>query len=302
MPISLLRRVTVAPCLVLPAFAASIAFSPVTVRAQAVQSLIATDTEFGGRGTREPFVDVAARMFAEHVVLQSATLVYGRTAALERVRAGVVGREGARAEWKPLRAGVSADGQQGFTYGYMTIATDTAQLTAKYVAYWARQAGAWRVVAFKIAPRPAGAVTDSLLPAIAPSPAWRGVPRDSARSAQELAAAETTFGREGETDIGAAFRRYGDPEAVNVGRGPAFTFGNESIAREIGAAFPPGRPGLTWGPERVIVAASGDLGVSMGYIRSLAPPKEGAPPSKGTPFFTIWRRAEPGAPWRYIAE
>jgi hypothetical protein len=49
----------------------------------------------------------------------------------------------------------------------------------------------------------------------------------------------------------------------------------------------------------VIVASSGDLGVSIGMIRRNQP-VTGQPTA--FPFFTIWRRATPTAPWRYIAE
>ena len=53
-------------------------------------------------------------------------------------------------------------------------------------------------------------------------------------------------------------------------------------------------------PDRVIVATSGDLGVTIGLIRPSQAPPEGAPP--GFTFFTIWYRASPADSWRYIAE
>jgi len=65
---------------------------------------------------------------------------------------------------------------------------------------------------------------------------------------------------------------------------------------------------VNWGPEKTIIAPSGDFGVTIGYIVRNTP---AADPSKGTaqggtspgqPFFTIWRRSSPDAPWRYIAE
>ena len=45
-----------------------------------------------------------------------------------------------------------------------------------------------------------------------------------------------------------------------------------------------------------LVASSGDLGVTVGYIRT----KDGSRPP--VPFFTVWRRDSPASPWRYIAE
>lgn len=55
------------------------------------------------------------------------------------------------------------------------------------------------------------------------------------------------------------------------------------------------------GPERVITASSGDLGVSIGMIYPNVRPADGGKPA-GFPFFTVWRRAGPGMPWRYVAE
>jgi hypothetical protein len=85
---------------------------------------------------------------------------------------------------------------------------------------------------------------------------------------------------------------------MNIGREPAFTFGNVEIGKGVGGAAPSAPSPLAWESDyRVIVASSGDLGVSIGFIRQKADSK--APPF---PFFTIWRRESPTAPWRYIAE
>jgi hypothetical protein len=83
---------------------------------------------------------------------------------------------------------------------------------------------------------------------------------------------------------------------------PMFVIGAESISRTVSAGLPAGSNPYNWSTERAIVASSGDLGVSIGYIRLNAPPDAGAPPRQPIPFFTIWRRANLTAPWRYIAE
>ena len=53
-----------------------------------------------------------------------------------------------------------------------------------------------------------------------------------------------------------------------------------------------------------LIASSGDLGVTFGFIKpnSPAPNAAAAGATAGIPFFTIWRRAGPNAPWRYVAE
>ena len=67
------------------------------------------------------------------------------------------------------------------------------------------------------------------------------------------------------------------------------------IAALVGQGQPATGSSVSWNCETCIVASSGDLGVSIGYIRSNADPK--APPS---PFFTIWRKVAGG--WKYVAE
>jgi hypothetical protein len=58
---------------------------------------------------------------------------------------------------------------------------------------------------------------------------------------------------------------------------------------------------VAWAPdEGSIVASSGDLGVTFGFIRQNTPPPAGQP--SAIPFITIWRRASTADPWRYIAE
>lgn len=50
---------------------------------------------------------------------------------------------------------------------------------------------------------------------------------------------------------------------------------------------------------RVLVASSGDLGITFGMIRIKKPEPNGP---KAVPFFTIWRRDNSSGVWRYIAE
>ena len=98
--------------------------------------------------------------------------------------------------------------------------------------------------------------------------------------------------------IGPAFVKHGSPDATNVGGGPGFTVGNQAIGAAVGSG---GGPGVRWAPDGgVIVAATGDLGITWGTIKPIGPPVAGQPTE--FPYATIWRRATPQAPWRYIAE
>jgi hypothetical protein len=133
----------------------------------------------------------------------------------------------------------------------------------------------------------------------------RGDPATVRRYADELSLAEHAFSRDaGPMGIGPAFAKWGAPDAVNAG-GPndtAFVRGPQAIAKSVSAGVTPG-VGLTWGPDNVIVSNTGDLGVSIGtiHITTLATPDKPAS-TRDVPFFTIWKRAWPTDPWRYVAE
>jgi hypothetical protein len=97
--------------------------------------------------------------------------------------------------------------------------------------------------------------------------------------------------------------KHGAPDAVNAGGAGnrEFVRGNDAIGRLIGNGPPGGS--ISWGPSRVLVAPTGDLGVSIGTIRMTTPATAtAAAQTREVPFFTIWRRAGPGAPWKYVAE
>lgn len=89
---------------------------------------------------------------------------------------------------------------------------------------------------------------------------------------------------------------------MNVGprTSGSFVVGAEAIGKNVGAGSE-GKPSpLAWAAdEGSIVASSGDLGVTFGYIRQHAAPA-GQP--NAIPFITIWRRDKANAPWRYVAE
>jgi len=90
-----------------------------------------------------------------------------------------------------------------------------------------------------------------------------------------------------------AFLEFGSADAMNMGAGSDFTFGNVAISQ----LLPPDVPSpVVWGPdEGVIVSSTGDLGITFGFIR----PTAGGQPF---PFFTVWRRAMQNDQWLYVAE
>ena len=89
------------------------------------------------------------------------------------------------------------------------------------------------------------------------------------RYADELSLAEHAFSRDAQAmGLGPAFERWGAPDAVNTG-GPTnaeFVRGPQAIAASVTSGLQPNTT-VEWAPTEVIVAKTGDLGVSIGTIR-----------------------------------
>jgi hypothetical protein len=234
-------------------------------------------------------------------------IVRGKAAAVDALRANPDNSK-SKVRWMPKRVGISADGQHGFSFGFMLAeGADGKPLPGKYLSYWVKGPSGWRVAAYK---RSRAAGDKPVSPALMePSlPAKLGAPSTDqaaiAKYGETLAAAEGAFSRDAQTmGLGPAFVKYGLPDAVNLGgaNAPEILVGNEAIGKFIGDGSPGPQSPVSWGADSVIVASSGDLGVTIGMIKQNAP-APGASGPQSFPFFTIWRRGSPAEAWKYIAE
>ena len=261
--------------------------------------LLAADRAFSTAGAKANIVDSIGGMLTENAVMPTAKLDFaiGKSAIIETLKANPANAN-ATAEWSPVRAGISADGTQGFTYGFMFIhETGKPDRRAKYLSYWIRRPEGWRVAFYKRALSAEGNVTTRLEPAV-PEELVEPNPQRLQENLASLKAAEQAFSdRAQEVGVGPAFLEFGSEDAMNMGSGSDFTFGNTAIAKLVGEG---NTTPITWGPDKgALVASSGDLGVTWGYIRPKEP-KAGEPAA--FPFFTVWRKAAPDQPWRYVAE
>ncbi len=269
--------------------------------------LLAADVAASAASAKTTVIPGLTAMFARDVIMQAPGVGFARgiDAATEALKANPDNIDG-KVEWTPVRAGISGDGLHGFTFGYMTLRRpDNTTVPIKYLTYWVKREGRWQVAAYKRRLRAAGEVPLTVMPPsmpekVAPAP---DEPARRASFVQSLTAAEKAFSDEAQRiGLGAAFAKYGSADAMNMG-GPneaGFVIGADAIGKAVGAGQPPNGSSVSWSAESAIVASSGDLGVTFGYIRPNAPAASPAPTP--IPFFTIWRRASPTAPWRYIAE
>ena len=279
-----------------------VAASPVaaqTVGAKGpITELLAADREHAKRAREVNVVDALGAMFADDVVLSAVgAFHFGRDAALTQLR-GMPENVTGRLEWAPVRGGISGDGQHGFTYGFMTLVrADSTRVPLKYVAYWVKGPDGWKVAVYRRVRRAEGPVSTAMRePSL---PARSMDVRDAAaiaRYAREVADAERNFSAlAGTIGLGPAFRQNAAPDAMNVGGGQSadFLYGPEAIGAGVGAGQD-GPSTLTWAPDTVLVASSGDLGVTIGYI--VAPEN----PPRRIPFFTVWKKVD--GVWKFVAE
>jgi len=267
-----------------------------------VDELLAVDRQHARGAQQLNVVDALGEMFAADVVMSAMGSFHnGREAALTQLRSVPENLSG-RLEWAPLRGGISADGQHGFTFGFMTLVrADSTRLPLKYLAYWVKKPGGWKVAVYRRVARAAGDVSLTMREPSLPERSV-DVTRDAkliARHARELGDAERNFSTlAGKIGLGPAFTQNAAPDAMNMG-GPQstdFLLGPEAIGAGVGAGQT-GPSTLTWGPDTALVASSGDLGVTIGHI--VAPGPAGQP-ARRIPFFTGWKKV--GAVWKFVAE
>ena len=269
----------------------------------AVEELLAADRQFAAASGQATGLEAMTAMFAEDAVMMGRPVPgfgKGRKDIAERL-VKAIGTGSGKTSWAPVRGGISGDGQHGFTFGYMkTEETGQEPKLAKYLSYWTRRDDGWRVQLFKYLPREAGPVPAEVMPPAVPN---RMVPMSTDPAAiadyrDSLDRTERAFSYDARTiGLDRGFAKYGSTDAVNGNTGREFTVS----ATAIGAAHPSGPSDLSWAPdEGVLVASSGDLGVTWGYLRPKPPIAPGR--LSQIPFFTIWRRISPADPWLYVAE
>lgn len=273
------------------------AMSPAAI----VDELIAADRAFAAAAKDKELAEGLLAMFDEESVMPAPTGFVKGTQAIAAALNSNPANAGARASWTPVRGGISADGKHGFTIGFMTITAEGKPTrNAKYVAYWIKRPAGWRVAVYKRVPKPDGEASLDLMPPSLPERPLKPTTDEATLATYKasLDKAERDFSDLAlKIGIGPAFVQNGRPDATNLGAGPGFTVGNDKIGEDV-AKFH--GPPIQWKPDDVIVSSTGDFGITWGFIRPVNPPATGPP--GGGPYTTIWRRAAPDQPWRYVAE
>jgi len=266
-----------------------------TTAQAAYQALLAADRGWSEKARDKDLVSAIAAMMDQQAVMVSggaSDLIRGPEAIRARLAAKPENLTSA-VEWEPVGGGISADGTHGFTYGSMTVRPkDGVPQPLKYLAYWVKRPDGWRVFGYKrLGMREAATLT----------PAGPIVGRGARRTddaGATLKASEGAFSDEAQKiGLRAAFQKWGRPDSINLGSPEGIAVGGQAIGELVGPPEPVSS--VTWAADEVMVAPSGDMGLSYGLLH-VNQPKPGGPTV--IPFFTVWARPAPGDPWRYVAE
>jgi hypothetical protein len=203
-----------------------------------MDELLATDRAYAAASAKTDLVAGVSAMFASDVAMSiPGGRFSGSAAEAAAALRAVPDNARSRAEWTPVRGGISADGLQGYTWGYMTIVKpDNTTTPGKYLSYWVKRPEGWRVVAYRRRLRPAGEV--SLAP-VAPSLPRAGFHRRTTqRSSRPIARVSmrpsVRFSDSAKViGLGVAFVSLRRPDAVNMGgaNDAGFVVGAEAIGK-----------------------------------------------------------------------
>ena len=200
--------------------------------------------------------------------------------------------------WYPVRADVSADGKDGYTYGFLVLGgADGQDRPGKYLKYWRRSAdGVWRVIAYKRLPRGPGqpdAIPEGFATPTHESARLAPVAREEA--IKQITQTDREFAQFAQQGAAAAFAKYTAPDGATLGGGPSVAYGPQRAAAEF-ASFPPGS--INWDPTHVDAAGSGDLGFAVGPVIV----KEGNSEARTIGYYlTIWQR-QPDGTWKVVID
>jgi ketosteroid isomerase-like protein len=208
--------------------------------------------------------------------------------------------------WQPLGGGVSGDLLAAYTFGIaVRVAPAVTPQFGRYIAFWVRQRnGPWRITAYTEVNGPVTAVPrepaarnsdGDVAPAEGRSPASAAVAEERSR----VRAADSSFSdlsyRMG---VAYAFANTVAPDGVVFGD-PQLVIGPRAIQDYLGARA--GQSSLVWQPLLAYVAASRDLGFTIGESTSTGLGASGAAVQRMGKYLTVWKRQSDGT-WKFVVD
>ena len=205
--------------------------------------------------------------------------------------------------WQPVRAEASRDGKSGYSYGYTIVSAAPSGTPSirvdRYIAYWRLLPAGWRIAAYaETYGAPPAPLT---LPQTAASAALPNVPMRPADGALEaVRSADLQFSNDATKDgTGVAFGRYAAADAQMFSGPGEFITGPHAITESFGP--PTEKNSLVWHPVHGEVAASGDLGFTVGNAVFTGVREDGATIERFSKYLTVWKKQRDGS-WRFVVD
>ena len=172
----------------------------------ALDGLLAAEKSLSdAAASKTPAEGIASLIAPDGVLMTPKGPVIGPAAALAALRDNPA-NAGKGVHWKSIKSGISADGQHGFTIGYLDLeGGDPARAHRRYLAYWVRGEAGWRVAALKQALRQPDEAEAAAQPATLSAKLVEPAPSATAAHRTSLIAAERTGRRFRGCDIDPAY-------------------------------------------------------------------------------------------------
>jgi ketosteroid isomerase-like protein len=262
-------------------------------------SLIAAGNALSNAIAQQGLISALGGALAEDALFLSprTPVLEGRSAALSFLSTNPVAPSAIR--WQVIVADVSSNAAQGFSWsqGSFTInlGAGPTELAGFFLIYWSRIAGDWKIAALSLN---AGGPQNGPIPEGFGTPTTkqrRHFPHiDVDRERAKLLAVDAAFSAASVSGgTGPAFAAFAARNAIAVGDGQLI-FGPEAI----GAAFTTGpNDVVSWVPRFSDVAASGDLGFTVGDATFVFPEAG----TFYTKYLTVWQKQNNGR-WRFRSD
>ena len=202
--------------------------------------------------------------------------------------------------WVPLGGGVSDDLHSGYTWGIAAHdgSAQTAVQVERYVAYWQRtNARSWRVVAYAEVGGPN--VGDVVLGTAQTTPPQSSLPKALNESRAHVRDADSLFS-DLSYRMGAAFAFANTiaDDGVIFGS-PQLVIGPRAVKEYFELRGEPAS--LTWQPVYASIAASRDLGFTIGESVTTARGPSGAAVQRFGKYLTVWKKQRDGT-WKFVVD
>ncbi len=286
-----------------PAFSSEALLLPPPDAEAAHDELLNADLTRGDSVRRKGVAEGFISAFTEDAVyLRGGLPILKGIRAIRAVASAESAATGLAVRWQPVRAEVSRGRTSGYTYGYTIVGRGVEEASLRvdrYIAFWRKTAAGWRIAGY--AETYGSPPTTLTLPAGAADGMLADVAMSATRDPVDpLRAADVAFARDaGGLGAGEAFGRYAAPDAQMFSAAGEFITGPDAITASFGPSS--ASSSFTWRPVYGEIAASGDLGFTVGNAVVTVERQDGAPLVRYSKYLTVWKRQRDGV-WKYVVD